>query len=116
MRCDEAAPAREGKRAERSQSLEGLTARGVSVSAVRRAARNRRLEAAFARLTGERREVILLARKQGLSMKAISDRMGRSSDSVRLHILRALRDLRQHYEELQDRSGVEGCGSRGDWR
>lgn len=53
-----------------------------------------RLDQTLARLGDDDREVILLARVQGLSLQEIAERMGRTRNAVALLLSRALRKLK----------------------
>lgn len=53
------------------------------------------LEAALTRLSDDHREVIMLARIEGLAAKDIAERMGRSENAVHLLLSRALKRLAQ---------------------
>lgn len=53
-----------------------------------------RLEAALSRLSEIHREVVLLARVEGLSMQEVADRMGRTRNATALLLSRALRKLK----------------------
>jgi RNA polymerase sigma-70 factor (ECF subfamily) len=71
---------------------------GTSPSdAMRRNERFDRLRNALGKLSNDHREVILLARLEGLPIKEIAARMGRSPDAVSMLLLRALRELRTHF-------------------
>jgi RNA polymerase sigma-70 factor (ECF subfamily) len=63
----------------------------------RREERFHRLLRAYEKLDPDHREVIRLARLEGLTVKEISERMGRSSSAVRHLLLRALRELREFF-------------------
>lgn len=63
------------------------------IRALQREERFKRLEDALNRLSPEHREVIILARIQGLPMKEIAERMDRSEDAASMLLLRALRKL-----------------------
>ncbi len=60
-----------------------------------------RFEQAVQSLSPTYREVILLARIEGLSVKEISKRMGRSEDAVMQLLSRALRKLRAAFGETE---------------
>jgi RNA polymerase sigma-70 factor, ECF subfamily len=60
------------------------------------------LEAAFALLSEEKREVILLAKIVGLSRQEIADQTGRSEPAVRTLLSRALAELAEHLEPRED--------------
>ena len=53
-----------------------------------------RIDAALARLAADDREVIALARVQGLALQEIAERMGRTRNAVALLLSRALRKLK----------------------
>jgi len=61
-----------------------------------------RLDAALATLSADDREVITLARVQGLSLQEIGDRIGRTRNAVALLLSRALRKLKA---AIGDRGG-----------
>lgn len=73
-------------------------ARSGPVTAADRHDRLMLLEAALQKLSSDHREVILLARIEGLSAREIGERMGRSENAVNLLLGRALKRLA---EELQ---------------
>jgi RNA polymerase sigma-70 factor (ECF subfamily) len=87
--------------ARREQRYEALPGSGLAGSAVspsaglRREERFERLERAVAGLSAEEREILLLARVEGLPMKAIAERLGRTPESVRQNLWRSLRKLRR---------------------
>lgn len=62
--------------------------------ALRREERFERLQRALDALSGDHREVILLTRIDGLSLKQAAGRMGRSPEAVRKLFWRALKELR----------------------
>jgi RNA polymerase sigma-70 factor (ECF subfamily) len=64
---------------------------------LRREERLDRLRAALAKLSPEHRQVVELSRLEGLSAVAIAERIGRSPNAVRHLLVRALRDLREHF-------------------
>ncbi len=92
---------------------------GPSPSTVlRREERFDRLREALEALTPEQREVVLLSRIEGLKAKEIAARTGRSEDSVKQLMLRALRGLRRDFGDteslhLPDRSLESGETSHG---
>jgi RNA polymerase sigma-70 factor (ECF subfamily) len=92
------------KRSATLQIPEDLPASGTSVS--RRLRRNERLERlkeAISKLTPDQKEVVRLARIEGLKIKEIAARTGRSADAVKQLMLRGLRSLRRnlaHTESL----------------
>jgi RNA polymerase sigma-70 factor (ECF subfamily) len=53
-----------------------------------------RLDAALARLAAADREVIVLSRVQGLGLREVAERMGRTRNAVALLLSRALRKLK----------------------
>lgn len=57
-----------------------------------------KLEKAMQRLNPEYREVILLAKIEGLSYKQIGEKIGKSPDAVRMLLVRALNALSKAYE------------------
>jgi RNA polymerase sigma factor (sigma-70 family) len=61
-----------------------------------------RLDAALATLSADDREVITLARVQGLSLQEIADHLGRTRNAVALLLSRALRKLKA---AMGDRGG-----------
>ncbi len=65
--------------------------------ALRRKERFDRLESALSSLSPDHREVIILARIEGLPLKEIGRRMGRSPDAVSMLLLRALKSLRAFF-------------------
>ncbi len=68
------------------------------------------LEAALTRLTDDHREVIVLARIEGLSAKEIGERMGRTENAVHLLLGRALRRLAKELKVEEER-GEPGGGA-----
>ena len=75
---------------------------GVSVSAaLRREERFDRLEKAIESLSPEHREVILLARIEGLPVNEIATRLNRSPNAVAQLLWRALRKLRETFGETE---------------
>jgi RNA polymerase sigma-70 factor (ECF subfamily) len=68
---------------------------------LRRLERWRRLEAALAALSTDHREVILLARIEGLPMQAVGERMGRSAKAASTLLYRALLALRDRFGETE---------------
>ena len=69
--------------------------------AMRRDERFDRLQEAITRLSGDHREVIRLARIEGLPIMAIAERMARSPDAVKQLLSRALKDLRRLFGETE---------------
>jgi RNA polymerase sigma-70 factor (ECF subfamily) len=70
-----------------------------AVRRLRREERLRRLEAALAALAPDHREVILLARIEGLPMSAVGERMGRTPKAASTLLYRALLALRDRFGE-----------------
>jgi RNA polymerase sigma-70 factor (ECF subfamily) len=82
--------------------------------ALRREERFERLEKALRGLSPDHREVIVLARIEGLQMKEIAERLGRSNSAVKNLLLRALKELKSSFGDtesfhLPDRS-LKGKG------
>ena len=79
-----------------------LPARTASPSKILgREERFRRLENALAGLKPEYRQVIVLARLEGLPMKEIAQKMDRSPEAVGMLLLRALRQLKSLFKETE---------------
>jgi len=75
-----------------------IEAKGESPSkAARRNERFERLEKALASLSRDHREVIILARLEGMPIKDIALRMERSADAISMLLLRALRQLKVYF-------------------
>jgi RNA polymerase sigma-70 factor, ECF subfamily len=70
-------------------------------TSLRRRERRRRFDAAIAGLKPEYREVLQLARLEGLKVKEIATRMHRTEFSVKHLIARALRELRASFGETE---------------
>lgn len=80
-------------------------AKDVSPSrSLRREERSDRLRAAIESLSEPEREVILLARVQGLTLREVADRTGRSHAAVRQMVSRALKKLRHRFGETESLS------------
>lgn len=81
--------------------IEGDVAAGDSSPScgVRRDERFERLLRAYERLAVDHRKVLRLVRLEGLSVRTVAQRMGRSESAVRHLVLRALQQLRQHFGE-----------------
>jgi len=84
----------------------GLTleppAPGVSPSRkLRREERRERLDGALKMLTPEQREVIQLSRLEGLKLRDIAARTGRSEDAVKQLLARGLRSLRRRIGDTE---------------
>jgi RNA polymerase sigma factor (sigma-70 family) len=93
------------RRSRRHRTLEippDLQGEATSPSrALRRDERFHRLQAAIDRLSGDHREVIRLARIEGLPIKAIAGRMERSPDAVKQLLSRALKELRRSFGDTE---------------
>jgi RNA polymerase sigma-70 factor (ECF subfamily) len=75
---------------------------GVSPSRrLRRQERQGRLDGALAALTPEQREVIRLSRLEGLKIREIAQRTGRSEDAVKQLLARGLRGLRRRMGDTE---------------
>jgi RNA polymerase sigma-70 factor (ECF subfamily) len=82
--------------------LEPGTAEDISPStAMRREERFDRLKAALARLSADHREVIMLSRIEGLPVKEVALRMGRSQSAVKNLLLRAIKELRVKFGDTE---------------
>jgi RNA polymerase sigma-70 factor (ECF subfamily) len=62
------------------------------------------LEEAFGRLPAEKRELLALARIQGLRHEEIADSFGISVGAVKVRVHRAVRDLRDEFFEVSNRN------------
>ena len=60
-----------------------------------------RLEVALRKLSPDYRDALLLSRVEGLTVKEIGKRMGRSSDAVKHLIARGLRELKRHFGDTE---------------
>jgi RNA polymerase sigma factor (sigma-70 family) len=79
-----------------------LSAQGISPSkAIRRDERFRRLEESLKGLSDDHRQVIILARVEGLPIKDIARTMQRSESSVKNLLLRALRNLKEAFGDTE---------------
>ena len=111
--------ARRERRGRPLELVRDVPAPGVSPStALRRTERFERLEAALAKLSPDHRQVILLARIEGLAVREIAQRMERSEDAVMQLISRALKKLKQGFGEteswtLPDRALESEAGADG---
>lgn len=86
---------------ETSLTLEGAD-HGVSPSrGLRRKERLARLERSLSSLQREQREVIVLAKIEGLKAKEIAERLGRTEEAVRQILSRGLRTLRQRFGDTE---------------
>jgi RNA polymerase sigma-70 factor (ECF subfamily) len=102
-------------RTERFLEIRCASPSGSPSRKLRREERFERLEKALAGLPPEYRDVIRLSRIDGLKIREIAQRMGRSEDAVKQLIVRALRRLKAAFGNteslhLPDRS-LEGGGS-----
>jgi len=94
--------ARRAKRPLKIDSQADGTAEGTSPSqGVRQQERFQRLQRALESLDPDHREVIRLARFEGLSLKEIAGRMGRTPGAVAQLLARALRKLRATFGETE---------------
>jgi RNA polymerase sigma-70 factor (ECF subfamily) len=90
------------QRADQLRLVRDMTASGTSPSKVaRRNERFDRLQEALLGLSPDHRKVIELSRIEGLKVKEIAERMGRSPEAVRKLILRALDDLKRIFGETE---------------
>jgi len=69
--------------------------------AMRREERFDRLQKALEALSPDHREVVLLARIEGLQIKEIALRMGRSTSAVKNLLLRALKELKRSFGDTE---------------
>lgn len=87
---------------EQIQLPHDIAAAGSSPSRIlQRKERFDRLEKALARLSGDHREVVTLARLKGLTIEEIAHRMGRSPEAVKKLIARALLRLRESFGDTE---------------
>jgi RNA polymerase sigma-70 factor (ECF subfamily) len=98
--------ARELAKREKRSPLIGLDidppASDASPSRVaRRRERSERLEEALRGLAPDHREVIRLARLEGLALKAVAQRMGRSPAATRQLLWRALKELKKTFGDTE---------------
>ena len=111
--------ARSGRRRPMLALRHDVEARGVSPSrTMGREERFERLERALAKLPPESREVIRLARLEGLAISEIATVMGRSPAAVSMLLSRALKKLKQIFGDtgslsLPDRQ-LERGGPKGE--
>lgn len=68
---------------------------------LRRDERFDRLQEALRRLSPDHQEVIRLSLLEGLRIREIAERMGRSTDAIKQLLLRATRKLRSHFGETE---------------
>jgi RNA polymerase sigma-70 factor (ECF subfamily) len=114
----------EGVRRQQKQPAQlnlDLAARAPSPSRVaRREERFSRLEDALEGLSPDHRQVILLARVEGLKVKEIARRMNRSPDAVKKLLSRALKALKECFGDTesfhlpQRPLGAEGLSDSGE--
>jgi RNA polymerase sigma-70 factor (ECF subfamily) len=81
--------------------------KGTAVSPsreLRRQERFSRLQEVFSQLNPDEREVILAARVEGLPMKEIAKRLGRSPDAARPLLWRSIQKLRVSFRETESLS------------
>jgi RNA polymerase sigma factor (sigma-70 family) len=69
--------------------------------AFRRNERFDRLERALEKLRPEHRQVLILSRIKGLTVKEIADRMDRSQRTVKYFLACALRELKKHFGDTE---------------
>lgn len=67
----------------------------------RRQERFDRLEESLAHLSPDHRQVILLARIEGLKIKEVAKRMNRSESAIKNLLLRALRELKSNFGDTE---------------
>jgi RNA polymerase sigma-70 factor (ECF subfamily) len=83
-------------------AVEGKAASDATASRLaRREERFERLERALAGLTAEQRQVIRLSRIDGLKVREIAERTGRSVDAVKQLLLRGLRSLKRNFGDTE---------------
>ncbi|MBN1421362.1 MAG: sigma-70 family RNA polymerase sigma factor [Planctomycetes bacterium] len=93
---------REARRSRLLESPEYVPARGASPSTImRRNERMDRLADAIAELPAHYREVLRLSRLDGLKVKEIAARTGRSAFSVRHLLARAILELRRRFGDTE---------------
>ncbi len=97
-RCDR----RVGEPGETSPDLAHASTDGPQpLRALRREERFRRLERALDEIPEHYREVIVLARLEGLGIAEIGDRIGKSPNATSMLLLRALKSLREAFGETE---------------
>lgn len=82
-------------------STEGAGSHVSPSRGLRREERLARLERSLARLRPDQREVILLAKMEGLRAREIAERLGRSEAAVRQAISRGLKELREDFGDTE---------------
>ena len=92
-----------GPRGKETLELQDLpTAESAAASRLaRREERFDRLKDALAHLSADYREVILLARIEGLKIREVASRMNRSESAVKNLLLRALRELKSTFGDTK---------------
>jgi RNA polymerase sigma-70 factor (ECF subfamily) len=81
---------------------DGFPVSGPTPSRIlRREERLHRLERALQKLNPDYRQALLLSRIEGLTMKEIGERLGRSTDSVKHLIARGLRELKKQFGDTE---------------
>lgn len=94
--------ARQARRASGEEVPLNRAGKGVSPSrAMSREERFRRLQESIAGLSDDHREVVLLARIEGLTMKEIAARMGKTPGAVRQLLFRALGKLKDVFGDTE---------------
>lgn len=94
--------ASKGKRSSVLEIPPDHPASGTSASRrLQRDERFERLKEAISKLTPDQREVLHLARIEGLKAREIAERTGRSTDAVKQILLRGLKSLRRHFGETE---------------
>ena len=68
---------------------------------MRRNERFDRLEHSLEKLLPEHREVILLSRIEGLTMKEIAQKTGRPLSTVKYHLVCGLAELKKHFGDTE---------------
>ncbi len=82
--------------------IERIPGSGVSPSRLaQREERFDRLEDALAQLTPEQRQAIQLSRIDGLKIREIAEKMGKTPDAVQQLIARGLRSLKRHFGDTE---------------
>ncbi len=79
--------------------------------AMRRQERRERLQNSLKTLRPDHRTVLELSRMEGLSIREIADRMGRSESAVKNLLLRATRKLRESFGDTES-LGLDGGSSQ----
>ena len=82
--------------------LRSLPGSGPSPSRLaQREERLERLEEALGRLTPDQREALQLSRIQGMKIREIAERMGKTTDAVQQLVVRGLRSLKRNFGDTQ---------------